>query len=118
MLVQPLSARFLCFRVDGKKGVGTNIIVSEGMASKGDEVMLGAGRGCMMKQRVKLKQIRAPMMTHCSCCEQRLTVVYPLRCQLLLAMETLQTTTGHLVEVEGRVRKGRSQGIVVGRDGQ
>ena len=102
MLVKPLSARFLCFQVDGKKGVGTNIVVSAGMASKGKEVMLGAGRGCMMKQGVKLKQIRALMMyrswllvmNRCSCC------------LLCLVMEALCLTIACLSMIEKCPRRG------------
>ena len=102
MLVKPLSARFLCFRVDGKKGAGTNIVVLEEMASKGDEVTLGAGRGCMMKQGVKLKQIRALMMyrswllvmNRCSCC------------LLCLVMEALCLTIARPGMVEKCPRRG------------
>ena len=38
-----------------------NIIVLEGMMSKGSEVTLGAGRGCMMKQGVNEKMMSTAM---------------------------------------------------------
>ena len=64
--VETSSTPFVCFRVDEKKVVRTNIVILEGMMSKGDDVMLGAGRGCMMKEEMALKGHCALMTTSCS----------------------------------------------------
>ena len=55
------SAPFVCFRVDEKKAVRMSIVVLEGMASKSDEVTLGADRGCMMVKSKGLKDRRGLM---------------------------------------------------------
>ena len=111
------SAHFVCFWFDEKWAVKMSIVGLEGMALKGDEVTLGAGRGCMMKQGLKLKQFRALMMYR----SWILVMNRRSHCLSCLVMEALCLTIARLDKVE-RSSKGealnRSQAIAVEKEGR
>lgn len=62
-------ARFLYFRVDEKKGVGTNIVESSRKAESMSEEKLGIGRGCVSAEwDVKSLKPCRPLMKYRSSC--------------------------------------------------
>ena len=95
----PVASSIACFlhiRVDGKKGVGTNIIKLSRKADSVSEENLGVGRGCVSEENPN------------GCCALMLN--YRSYCQRRLAIVALWASIGGLNMVGECPKKGRWSG--------